>query len=77
MEYAYFFNHRVGTPLRAAKGGAVSHAQSGKRECEGRNLANEGNHVTIRHGDGSATLYLHLTDVYVSPGQCNGSIKDV
>ena len=50
----------VGTPLRAAADGVVIPANGGGWA---------GTHVVIRHSDGSATLYAHMSGASVSPGQ--------
>ncbi|MGB9873227.1 MAG: M23 family metallopeptidase [Anaerolineae bacterium] len=69
MWYAYDFGLSEGVSVRAAKGGTVAFVQKGKTLCGGPEYANLANYVTIYHGDGTATLYLHLRDVYVSVGQ--------
>lgn len=51
----------TGTPVGAAAGGqVVLTVYSG---------AGYGNHVVIRHADGSQTLYAHLSEIWVSNGQ--------
>ena len=69
MWYAYDFGLSEGAPVRAAKAGTVAFVQSGQTVCGGYEYRNNANYVTIYHGDGTATLYLHLRDVYVSVGQ--------
>ncbi len=69
MWYAYDFGLSEGVPVRAAKGGTVAFVQKGKNLCGGFEFRNDANYVTIYHPDGTATLYLHLRDVYVSVGQ--------
>ncbi len=69
MWYAYDFRLSEGAPVRAAKAGTVAFVQSGQTVCGGYEYRNNANYVTIYHGDGTATLYLHLRDVYVSVGQ--------
>jgi murein DD-endopeptidase MepM/ murein hydrolase activator NlpD len=70
MYYAYDFNMPVGTDVLAAKGGTVTAAVGSYRRCGyDKSWANKGNRVTINHGDGSATLYLHLESVTVTVGQ--------
>lgn len=51
----------VGTPVRAPAGGVVSFAETG--------LHYEGGLVMIDHGQGLVTAYLHLSRVFVRPGQ--------
>lgn len=49
----------IGTPIRAAEAGVViSDSANGWA----------GNHVSIRHADGSATLYAHMSHTLVGPG---------
>ncbi|GAB3699950.1 peptidoglycan DD-metalloendopeptidase family protein [Mariniluteicoccus flavus] len=50
----------VGTQLRAAAGGVVMSPNGGGWA---------GTHVVIRHADGSATLYAHMSTSLVRPGQ--------
>ncbi|WP_145978604.1 M23 family metallopeptidase [Granulicoccus phenolivorans] len=50
----------VGTPLRAAADGVVVTSNGGSWA---------GTHVVIRHADGSATLYAHMSGASVRPGQ--------
>jgi len=69
MWYAYDFSHSEGTPVRAARAGTVRFVQRGRTQCGGYEYRNDANYVTIEHSDGTATLYLHLRDVYVSVGQ--------
>jgi LysM repeat protein len=52
-----------GTPVYAAAGGSVIIARAG-----GWN-GGYGNYVVITHGNGTQTLYSHLSSVSVSPGQ--------
>ena len=49
-----------GTPIYAAKSGKVTRATYGK---------SEGYYVSINHGDGFASIYMHMTHYIVSPGQ--------
>ncbi len=69
MWYAYDFSLTEGVPVRAAKSGSVAFVQRGQTECGDSNHRNKANYVTIYHGDGTATLYLHLKDVHVAVGQ--------
>ena len=69
MKYAYDFAMPEGTPIRASQSGRVAFVQKGKIECGGIEAKDDGNYVVIDHSDGAATLYLHLKDVYVWPGQ--------
>lgn len=70
MQYAYDFGLPEGAQVRAAASGYVAFVQKGKTVCGDWNLRNDGNYVTIYHDeDKTATLYLHLKDVYVWPGK--------
>ena len=51
-----------GTPIEAADAGVVSYVNSGWG-------GGYGNYVLITHGNGYATLYAHLSAIYVSAGQ--------
>lgn len=53
----------IGTPVRAALGGVVTHAGYGAAAPWA------GNYLTIRHPDGTSTLYAHLVSHDVSEGQ--------
>ncbi len=53
--------NRVGTPVRAAASGRVVHVES--------QIGNYGRFVIVRHPDGFQTLYAHLNDFSVRPGQ--------
>lgn len=54
-----------GTPIAAAADGVVTHASS----LWEPGFTGYGAHVVIRHTDGTWTLYAHLRDVSVSPGE--------
>ena len=49
-----------GTPIYAARGGTVTTATFG---------SSAGNYVTINHGDGFSSVYMHMTSYVVSKGQ--------
>jgi murein DD-endopeptidase MepM/ murein hydrolase activator NlpD len=51
-----------GTPIRAADSGVVSYTNCGWG-------GGYGNFIVINHGNGYATLYAHLSAIYVSAGQ--------
>jgi murein DD-endopeptidase MepM/ murein hydrolase activator NlpD len=53
----------VGSPLEATTAGVVTNAGSGPASGWA------GNYVTIKHGDGTSTLYAHMSTVSVSVGQ--------
>lgn len=51
----------MGTPVFAAADGMVTFA--------GKDATGYGNCVIIRHGDGSGTVYAHLSDIMIANGQ--------
>ena len=51
----------TGTPIYAARSGMVTVAAYQKNGA--------GNYVSINHGDGFASIYMHMTHYIVSPGQ--------
>jgi murein DD-endopeptidase MepM/ murein hydrolase activator NlpD len=51
----------IGTTVRAAASGVVTHAGSGSAGWAGR-------YITIRHAGGTSTLYAHLSSVLVHDG---------
>lgn len=53
----------VGTPIHAPTSGTVTNAGSGSASGWA------GNYVTIKHADGTSTLYAHMSTVSVSVGQ--------
>ena len=53
-----------GTPIRAAAGGTIIISRSG-----GGWNGGYGNYVVITHGNGTQTLYAHMSNSIVSPGQ--------
>lgn len=68
------FGIPIGTSVKAAKSGTVTialapcphnYGKSGNCGCNG----GYGNYVKINHGDGTETLYAHLTSLSVSKGQ--------
>lgn len=52
----------IGAPVRSADSGVVVEAGGGWSN-------GYGNHVIVDHGNGFATLYAHLTSIYVKPGE--------
>lgn len=54
----------IGTPLRAAASGQVIIAKE-----DGGWYGGYANYVVIQHNNGTQTLYAHMNDVYVVPGQ--------
>src|SRR5690606_9345503 len=69
MQYAYDFDMEEGGEIRASKDGVVaSGTVSSFTACGNKEYSNYGNRVVLNHGDGTATLYLHLQSVSVSIG---------
>jgi murein DD-endopeptidase MepM/ murein hydrolase activator NlpD len=58
-----------GIDIGAAYGSAVSAAGSGQVVLASYSSYGYGNYVIVRHGDGSETLYAHLSSIHVSRGQ--------
>ena len=58
-----------GIDIGAAAGTSVGAAASGKVVLATYSNYGYGNYVIVRHGDGSETLYAHLSRIYVSLGQ--------
>lgn len=54
----------IGTPVRAALAGTVTHAGFG-----GAAGSWAGDYVTIKHSDGTSTLYAHMSAIFVVSGQ--------
>ncbi len=69
MWYAYDFGMSIGVPVRATRGGTVTYAKNTSAGCGDYQYRNDAKYVTVAHNDGTATLYLHLSQVYVSVGQ--------
>lgn len=66
MCYAYDFDLSWGEIVRASKDGTVAWSTGIFSDYGGRDLSNKGNRVVINHPDNTATLYLHLKNVWVS-----------
>jgi len=66
--YAYDFGLYIGTDVLAAAAGVVSYVHDGETRCGGPELRKNANYVTIKHADGSATQYGHLSAVGVKVG---------
>lgn len=71
--YAYDFGMPINTPVRAAAAGVVASVRSGflNSNCP-QGVPNDTNSVTLRHADGTATAYIHLTSPSVSQYQVVG-----
>ncbi|MGE0639921.1 MAG: M23 family metallopeptidase [Thermoanaerobaculia bacterium] len=67
--YAYDFEMPIGSPVIAARSGVVGELE--ERFRDGNGVVAEANYVLLRHDDGSASVYFHLTQggVLVSLGQ--------
>lgn len=58
----------IGTPVKAVLSGTVQEVNYGAtRNCQ------YGKWVIVRHGNGLATLYAHLSEIHVSEGQAVGT----
>ena len=62
--------NRCGTPIYAAAAGTITSAKATKSRARlGASVfGGYGNHVTIKHPNGTVTLYAHLKDIFVGNG---------
>lgn len=68
--WAWDFAMPVGTPVLAAHDGVVRKARAvGHQGCCSSSCGDDANYVVIDRGDGTESLYLHLSDSSVSVGQ--------
>jgi murein DD-endopeptidase MepM/ murein hydrolase activator NlpD len=68
--WAWDFGLPAGTPVVAAHNGTVRTIRSGSTSgCCSSACANQANLVVVMRGDGTESLYLHLSRVDVAPGQ--------
>lgn len=68
--WAWDFAMPVGTPILAAHDGVVRKARAvGNQGCCSPSCGEYANYVVIDRGDGTESLYLHLSDALVSVGQ--------
>ena len=58
-----------GVDLAAAKGTPIYAAKSGKVTATSFQAGGAGYYVSINHGDGFSSVYMHMTHYIVSPGQ--------
>jgi murein DD-endopeptidase MepM/ murein hydrolase activator NlpD len=65
-------NFHSGIDIGAAYGTSVAAAASGQVVLASYSSYGYGNYVIVRHGDGSETLYAHLSAIYVSLGEYVG-----
>ena len=59
----------TGIDIGASAGTGVAAAASGKVVLAAYSNYGYGNYIIVRHADGSETLYVHLSTIYVSLGQ--------
>lgn len=59
----------TGIDIGASRGSPIYASKSGTVTTAGWSTTGYGNHVIINHGDGSSTLYGHMTNYIVSAGQ--------
>ncbi len=68
--WAWDFAMPVGTTVRAAHDGVVRKARAvGNQGCCSPSCGDDANYVVIDRGDGTESLYLHLSDALVGVGQ--------
>lgn len=58
-QYAYDFGMPIGTTVVAARAGVVEELE--ERYADGNGVVTESNYVLVRHDDGTAAAYFHLT----------------
>lgn len=58
-QYAYDFDMPIGTTVAAARAGVVEELE--ERFEDGNGVTSEANYVLLRHEDGNASVYFHLT----------------
>ncbi len=73
--YAFDFSLGSGTPLVAIADGTISHLYDGTKPGDpcynggGMGCIYSANYVTVLHGDGTASVYAHLSEVHVAVNQ--------
>jgi hypothetical protein len=73
--YAFDFSLALGTPLVAIADGTVSHLHAGTMPGDpcydggGQECSDAANYVGLLHGDGTRSMYAHLSAVSVALGQ--------
>ena len=72
---AYLISHN-GVDLRAASGTSVKATNRGVVRIA-RTLQTYGKTVVIDHGNGVFSLYVHLSKIFVSPGQLVGRLEEI
>jgi hypothetical protein len=71
--YAFDFSLGLGTPLVAIADGTVSHVYGGTKPGDpcynggGQECSNAANYVNLLHGDGTRSIYAHLSEPLVTP----------
>jgi murein DD-endopeptidase MepM/ murein hydrolase activator NlpD len=58
-----------GVDMACAKGTPIYAARSGKVTTASYQAGGAGNYVSINHGDGFSSIYMHMTHYIVSAGQ--------
>ena len=73
--YAFDFQLGLGTPLVAIAAGSVASMFAGTMPGDpcydggGQECNSAANYVTLLHGDGTTSIYGHLSEVHVDPGE--------
>ena len=64
-----YYRMHNGVDMSAAQGTPIYAARSGKVTVASYQAGGAGNYVSINHGDGFSSIYMHMTHYIVSPGQ--------
>lgn len=64
-------------PVLAARGGTITHVKmSSAKGCQEAECMNYANYIVIDHGDGTASVYLHLAAGSLEPNlQCGATVR--
>jgi murein DD-endopeptidase MepM/ murein hydrolase activator NlpD len=73
--YAWDFANGESFPIRAARGGTITHLKtSSTTGCGSSSCVDQANLIVIDHGDGTESVYLHIANGSLAPGVTCGSV---
>jgi len=74
---AWDFANGTHFPVSAARAGVVTHLKmSSSTGCNSPICVDEANYMVVDHGDGTASVYLHVDPDSLDPGvRCGGSVR--